>query len=101
LPPLRKSFDAVFRRVFPDNEQENQQHAFGGPLYESEEGAGGMELPVFHRGARSRECTEDGESDKGILAEMGMGMGMENKGISKRTDIVVVQQPRGKEEWLW
>jgi hypothetical protein len=58
-------------------------------------------LPVFHRGARSRECTEDGESDKGILAEMGMGMGMENKGISKRTDIVVVQQPRGKEEWLW
>jgi hypothetical protein len=68
---------------------------FGGPLYESGERAGGMELPVFHRGARSRECTEDGESDKGILAEMGM----ENKGISKRTDIVVVQQPRGKDEW--
>jgi hypothetical protein len=100
LPPLRKSFDAVFRRVFPCNEQDlQQQHVFGGPLYESGEGAGGMELPVFHRGARSRECTEDGESDKGILTEMGMGMGMENKGISKRTDIVVVQQPRGKDEW--
>jgi hypothetical protein len=94
LPPLRKSFDRIFRRVLP-------VEALSNPF--SKGGSSGPnqnwpELPMYQmnriqRG--TREPTEDDESDKAILA-----LAHDNRGmISKTTDIVVVQQPRGKEGW--
>lgn len=90
LPPLRKSFDAMLRRIIPASLLSKYFSNGGTGDFDKE----GPYLPTYRMNevqqSNCREPTGDSDSDKAILAF--------DSTISKTTDIVVDEQPR-KGNW--